>query len=68
MYHTTTSSVHITTCWYTHMLPMPAIFQGRTVTTIQLPDHNIVIHTRGYISCYGGMFDQRFHLNREELE
>ena len=60
MRHITTSSVssvHITTCWQTHMLRMMALSQGGTFRVIALPDHNNVPCSKGYITCYGGLSD-----------
>ena len=65
---------HITIiCTHSHMLvdpnvTMTAFSQARTFKTIPLQGHTIVLHGRGYISCYGGLFDQTFHLNIVVLE
>ena len=67
MYHINTSSVHITTCWYIQMLPMTALYQGRTFKTRTLPDKIIVCCVAGD-DCYGDLFDKNVHLNREGLE
>ena len=67
-YHITTSSVHITTCWYPQMLHTTALYQGGRSQTITLPDHNIMLRSSELIDCYEGRFDQRFHRHRSGLE
>ena len=57
-------SHHHIICTHYHSLVEPNVICKRPL----VPDHNIVLHSRRYISCYEGLFDQKFHLNRQGLE